>query len=332
MKSESFASMLRVAMLLLAVVPVAGGAATADLAVTLASIDDIEISREEFEREVYITARQTFYHGKLPSGDDLVEFRKRVAEDLVSRHLLVREARKRGIDPDHEAIETRLARYEVRNAGSERWDKEGAQALAELRARYEEDSLLESLETGVRQGVKLDAGAVRTFYEDNPELFTEPAQTRVSVIVLGVQPSAGAAAWQAARDEAQRILEKLEDGAAFDELARMHSSDMTAQAGGDMGFVHDGSLNRSAEAAIKALDIGEVSEAVTVLEGIAIFKLMDRRPPRLHAFDAVEERATNLYVREQGQLAWDELIASLRAESNVSIDMTYLEALPGTGD
>jgi parvulin-like peptidyl-prolyl isomerase len=307
-------------------------ASAPDLSLILASIDDIEISREEFEREVYITARQTFYHGKLPSGDDLVEFRKRVAEDLVARHLLVREARRRGIDPDREEIETRLARYEVRNAGTERWEKEGAQALADLRERYEEDSLLESLEKGVRQGVKPDTCAVKTFYENNPELFTEPSQTRVSVIVLGVQPSAGAAAWQAARDEAQRILEKLEDGAAFDELARMHSSDMTAQAGGDMGFVHDGSLNSTAEAAIKPLDIGEVSEAVTVLEGIAIFKLMDRRPPRLHPFDAVEERASDLCMREQGQAAWDELIAALRSDSDVSIDMTYLEALPGTGE
>jgi parvulin-like peptidyl-prolyl isomerase len=332
MKSESFASMRRVATLILAYIPISGSASAPDLSLTLASIDDTEISREEFEREVYITARQTFYHGKLPSGDDLVEFRKRVAEDLVARHLLVREARRRGIDPDHDEIETRLARYEVRNAGTERWEKEGAQALAELRSRYEEDSLLELLEASIRQGVKPDITAVKVFYEDNPELFTEPSQTRVSVIVLGVAPSAGAAAWQAARDEAQRILEKLEDGAAFDELARMHSSDMTAQAGGDMGFVHDGSLNSAVEAAIKPLDIGEVSEAVTVLEGIAIFKLMDRRPPRLHHFDAVEERASDLCMREQGQLAWDELIASLRSDSDVSIDMTYLEALPGTGE
>jgi parvulin-like peptidyl-prolyl isomerase len=324
--------MRQVATLLLALIPMSVSASAPDLSLTLASIDDIEISREEFEREVYITARQTFYHGKLPSGDDLVEFRKRVAEDLVSRHLLVREARRRGIDPDHEEIEARLARYEVRNADTERWEKEGAQVLAELRARYEEDSLLESLETGIRQGVKPDIDVVKAFYEDNPELFTEPAQTRVSVIVLGVTPSAGAVAWQAARDEAQRILDKLEQGTAFDELARMHSSDMTAPAGGDMGFVHDGSLNASAEEAIAALATGEVSNAVTVLEGIAIFKVTDRRPPRLHPFDAVEERASDLCMREQGQVAWDELIASLRSGSDVSIDMTYLEALPSKGE
>ena len=79
---------------------------------------------------------------------------------------------------------------------------------------------------------------LREYYDANQDLFTEPARNRVSLILVGVEPSASAATWKAAREEAARVRQRLDEGTAFDELARMHSSDITAAAGGDMGFLH----------------------------------------------------------------------------------------------
>lgn len=307
-------------------------AAAADPGGIFATVNGVKIMREEFDREVYSAARQTFYHGRAPAAEDLIEFRKGVADNLVNRRLLLEEARRREIQPDSAAIDARLAVYENRYGDTERWQTEGPQMMAALRERFEEDSVLEALEADVRSVAPPDAETLQPFYDTNPELFTEPAQNRVSVILLGVAPSAEPSAWQAARDEAEGILGRLADGEPFEELAKLHSSDPSADAGGDMGFLHSGRLSKSAEDAIAELSIGDVSGPVRVLEGIAIFRLTERKPEQLRAFPVVRQRAGELWARQRGEEQWQELIAKLRLAARIEVDTDYLVTLPGNAD
>ena len=293
-----------------------------------ASVGETTISRAEFEREVYSAARQTYYHGKPPGAEEYIEFRKGVADKLIDRHLLLEEAERRAIEPDTQAIDARIAQYELRYGDTDRWQTEGPAMVAALRERFAQDSLLERLEDDVRQVDMPDTATVRAFYEQNPELFTQPASNRIALILLAVQPSAGAPGWEAAREDAARIVEKLESGADFAELASLHSSDSSADAGGDMGYQHEGALSPDVEVAIAGLEVGGVSEPVRVLEGMAIFKLLDRRPQRLREFDDVEERATQLWIRQAGDDHWQALVAELRANADIQVDTDYLVNIP----
>jgi parvulin-like peptidyl-prolyl isomerase len=331
MKRESFAfqlaTLLAGAMILSVNGPTA--AATEDDAI-LARVDDIVITRQEFEREVYTAARQTFYHGRPPTGDEFIEFRKSVADDMIDRRLLLREAKRRKLEPDHGRIDERIASYEARYGDTERWQSEGPEMVAALRVRFEEDSLIDVLEADVRSVARPDSAAVREYYDANPDLFTEPARNRVSLILVGVPPSASPAMWQEAREEAARIGQRLDENEPFDGLARAHSSDRTAEAGGDMGYLHEGTLSPSAELAIAELAIGEVSEPVQVLEGMAIFKLTEQQPSRLRSFDDVKGRAEELWLRDKGEEEWNLLVAELRSASDVDVDTDYLASLPGS--
>ena len=174
-----------------------------------------------------------------------------------------------------------------------------------------------------------DADSLHDFYKANPDLFTEPAKNRVRVILLGVSPSAEAPAWQAAREEARRILEQLENGTSFEELARLHSSDPSAKDGGDMGFMHTGTLSPVAEEAIAQLKIGEVTEPIKVLEGIAIFQFVERKPEMLHEFADVTDRAEELWKRQRSEQQWNDLVAELRSDTRVNVDTDYLASIPG---
>lgn len=294
-----------------------------------AHVGETRITRDEFEREVYTAARQTYYHGQPPGKEEFIEFRKGVADRLIDRHLLLEEAERREIPPDAAAIDARIAQYEVRYGDTERWQAEGPAMVAALRQRFEEDSLLERLEAQVRSAEQPDTATAQAFYENNPDLFTQPASNRIAVILLGVAPSAGAPGWEAAREEARRIVDKLKAGADFAELAALHSSDTSAQAGGDMGYQHEGALSPDAEAAIAALEVGGVSEPIRVLEGIAIFKLLDSKPRQLQDFADVEERAGQLWVRHAGEQQWQQLLTGLRANADVRMDTDYLAHAPG---
>lgn len=328
MKKESFAFTGIIAVLLFLAGAPAAIAETVAAEDVFASVGDTTISREEFEREVYAAARQTYYHGQPPGPEEYIEFRKDVADKLIDRHLLLEEAERRRIEPDNAAIDARLAQYELRYGDTERWQTEGPAMVAALRQRFEQDSLLERLEEDMRRIDAPDAATVKAFYDEHPELFTQPASNRVAVILLGVQPSSGPAGWEAAREETRMVVEQLDSGEDFAELAASHSSDASASAGGDMGYQHEGALSPDAEAAIAALEVGDVSEPVRVLEGMVIFKLLDRRPQRLRDFDDVEERAAQLWMRQAGEERWQALVTDLRARADIRIETDYLVDIP----
>jgi parvulin-like peptidyl-prolyl isomerase len=59
---------------------------------------------------------------------------------------------------------------------------------------------------------------------------------------------------------------------------------------------------------------------VLLLEGVAVFRLEARQPPKLNPLDAVRQRARDLLVRERETEAWDALLAKLRRETPAKFD------------
>ena len=295
-----------------------------------ATVDGTEITRQQFERSAYTEARQTFYHGQPTSEAEYLEFRRGVATELVEKVLLLKEAKRRGIGPDDQSIAAQLAVYEDRYGETERWQAEGDQMLAKLRQQFEEDSILSILEEQLTVVAAPSEAVLQSYYDENRDKFTQPEQIRVSVILLAVSPSSTGDAWEAARLEAADITRRIRDGASFAELARMHSADPSGKNGGDMGFLHAGMLSDAAQKALDELEVNDLSEPVTVLEGIAVFRLADRQEATLQPFAAVRQRAEDLWRRDAGERMWDQTISRLRSESSITIDEEYLRSLPAT--
>lgn len=301
--------------------------AAAQDAEIFATVDGSEITRAQFEREVFDAARQTFYHGQPPTEAEYLEFRESIANKLVDRVLLLQEAKRRAIAPDHDGIAAKLAVYADRYDDSERFQAEGEQMLDNLRQRFEEDSILAILEEQVRAAIEpADESVARSYYESNAEKFTEPEKIRVSVILLAVAPSSTSEVWDAARLEAADIVRRIRAGESFAELARMRSSDPSGENGGDMGYLHAGMLGDTVQQALEGLEIGELPEPVTILEGIAVFQLTGRQQAELQPFAAVHERAADLWQRDAGDRMWQQTISGLRAKSSVTIDEDYLRS------
>lgn len=281
-----------------------------------AIVGDTRISMQEYQTALAAGMRKRFYHGKIPE-DKLSAFRQEVADRLVARALLLDEARHRGLKPDSGRVDQQLQAYLARYENNPQWRENRDELIRSLRTLLEEESLLERLESVVREMPEPDQAAVRAFYDQRPALFTTPEAFRVSIILLKVAPSSPPQVWEAAFEEAGGLLRRLKQGAAFDDLARIHSGHESAANGGDMGLLHQGMLAEQAESVVKALSPGEVSEPVMLLQGIAILRLEERRPPKLNAFDEVEERARQLLAREASEQAWQALIERLRSQTEV---------------
>ena len=212
--------------------------------------------------------------------------------------------------------------YEQRYAGSEQWKKNRAQLLPPLQLRLEQENLLSQLEKTVRNNVKPNDKQVRAYYATNQAQFTEPEQLRVSVILLKVDPSAPTASWTKADEQVQAIAKRARAGEDFAALARQHSADGSAQQGGDMGYLHGGMLPDGTQALLAKLKTGEISDSLRLLEGFAVFRLTDRKPAKLHEFEAVKVRAQELTQRELGNSAWTAFVADLKTKTPVQIDQS----------
>jgi len=264
-------------------------------------------------------ARERFYHGRVEENE-AQKFRKEVADELIERALLVQEARRRKLKPDADEVEAGVSSFDAKFQNDPEWAKARDKVLSELREKLNDDSLTKVIKHSVMSVKAPTESELRKYYEEHKELFTTPVRNRVSVILLRVDPSSSSEVWKQASDEAASIVERVNAGTPFAELARIHSSDKSAENGGDMGFVHLGMLGENAEKVLAIMEPGEVSAPVVLLEGVSIFKLEERISPILNAFESVEERAQKLYQRAKGEEAWETLLTRLHANAEITVN------------
>lgn len=103
-----------------------------------------------------------------------------------------------------------------------------------------------------------------------------------------------------ARQRALVLKDRLDHGADFAELARLHSTDLSAAKGGDLGWLYEGDTVPDFERAMDALKIGEISQPVRSPFGWHIIQVLERRTEeaskerqRLIARQALRERKSD---------------------------------------
>ena len=290
-----------------------------------AVVEGTVISEQEFKGALAVAVRQKFYH-RQPPDDQLAALRQEVSDRLVNRVLLLKEAQRRGIRPDEEKVRADVAAYEKRYRDRPQWQESRVHVLPALTRGLQEQSLIAQLEAATRVAPPPTAAALRAYYGKHPESFTEPERVRLSMILLKVDPSAPAAAWEQALEQAQDIVKQLRKGADFAALARVNSGDDSARDGGDLGYQHRGMLPAGVESEIDGMAPGAISAPFRLLEGIAVFRLAERKPAQRRRLEDVKRNVAELWARGRGEAQWRALIARLRAGAEIRIGGDRLPA------
>lgn len=173
--------------------------------------------------------------------------------------------------------------------------------------------------------VKLDAAAVKKFYDENGKLFATPEQARAEYLVLSLDALLAQVkvednevkAWydghkdrfqtaeerrashilvlaegketEKAKASAEAILKEVQQAPAkFADIARAKSQDPgSASKGGDLGFFGRGMMVKAFDDAVFKLKEGEISGLVQTEFGFHIIKLSAVRPGKLRPLDEV---------------------------------------------
>jgi peptidyl-prolyl cis-trans isomerase C len=243
----------------------------------LAIINGKEITASEFDLrwgQLPEFARKT-YAG--PDG------RKKFLEELITRELLLQEARKRGIDRDR--------------------------ALVERVERFKERSVLDNLmREEVDSRITVTQEELKAYYAANPGSFTAPDDMRASHILVKTE------------EEALDVKKRLDHGEDFAALARKISLDLATRfKGGDLGPIKRGQMIPQFEKTLLALKVGEISHPIATPFGYHIIKLNDRTVGAPLSFEDAKDQVKEQLQVEKKRKRFDEFVASLRAKAKLRV-------------
>lgn len=297
---------------------------TANVQQVFATVGKSVITQQDYDMAFAAAARAKFYHGKPPDAA-VALLQREVGDKLVANVLLFHEAQRRGLKPDETLVNQQIEQLEQRYRDNEQWKQVRAQELPRITRQLKEGNMVRQLEKIVRDVPAASEKQLHEYYTAHPEKFTEPEQQRVAIILLRVDPSSPSEVWQQALKTGEDLTARLRGGADFAELAREHSGDSSAEQGGDMGYLHGGMLAEAAQEHINKLKPGEISDPIALMEGVAIFRLTERTPPKLNSFEDVKDRARNLWLTDQSETVWKNLIERLKNKTPVRVnELRYL--------
>ncbi len=122
--------------------------------------------------------------------------------------------------------------------------------------------------------VQVSDEQINKYYQDNLPNYTQPERRKASHILFTFATDAGDAEKEKVKAEAQSVLDKINQGADFAEMARQYSKDPgSAENGGDLGVFARGEMVPAFEESAYSLNPGEVSGLVESSFGFHIIKL-----------------------------------------------------------
>ncbi len=252
-----------------------------------AVVDGKQILRQDVER-VYRSRVNS--QGPAPSQEEALSLKLSILDELINSQILIDRAQKLNLIASDEEVEDKFTQSKAPYTEEEFQQKLKTSGLtiddlkSDIRRQLSIDKLLNR---EVVAKISITNQEITDFYDKNHSEFdvAEP-QYHIAEIVVTPRPdptihnrknSKAANAAEAGR-KAAMLIDKLDSGADFTELAMDYSEDPSASTGGDMGFIPESSLNRSDPAlkkAVLALKPGQFTQPIRTKDGgYTILKLI----------------------------------------------------------
>jgi len=267
---------------------------TAPAADVWAVVNGNEIKRDEVEK--YYRTRIS-PEGQEPSTEEALSLKLNVIDELINNEILLERAKKLNLEASDGEVEDKFTEFKSPYTEEEfqRQLKERGVTVEDLKNTVRRElSIQKLINREVVSKVAISDQDIAEFYAGNrPQFNVAEPQYRIAQIV--VTPRKEPQIRNRKNDdatneaEAQRkvkmLVDRLNSGADFSQLAMDYSEDMNSAAtGGDLGYVPESSLNQSDPALKKlvmGLKPGQVSPQIVLKDSVRILKLVTREAPGL---------------------------------------------------
>lgn len=222
------------------------------------------------------------------SNDDM---KCQILEGIISQKLIVHQARLDSIEVSEDEINADLdfrlqGVLRQMNNDEQFFEEYYGMSVDEMRNNLREDveqqKLAEKMQAQIVRDINVTPSEVSEFYENIPADSLPYLSSEVEFAELVIKPTESPVEKQKALDLATDILNQINDGADFGELAKKHSDDPgSGFKGGDLGYAPRGTFVPEFEEAAYNLDEGEVSDPVETEFGYHIIKMVDKKGTKI---------------------------------------------------
>ncbi|MEL3973725.1 peptidyl-prolyl cis-trans isomerase [Rossellomorea oryzaecorticis] len=218
-------------------------------------------------------------------------------KQMINQKVIEKVAKKYDISVSDKEVNQE---YDLIRSVYNSFDEEYTEDEETVKAQIETDLLLEELLT---KDVEISEEEMKSFYEQNEEMYSIPKMYNLKQIKVSDKAQAG------------QVVKELEDGSNFDVLAMERSTDVqSAHLGGEIGYIPaDGEL--LSPEAVKELDSlkeGQWSQPVKSGSDYVIYLLEDIMKERNYSYDDVKSQIRRQLAIEQVETPllpesfWDE--------------------------
>jgi parvulin-like peptidyl-prolyl isomerase len=270
---------------------------------TAAIINGEEISVNELNK-LYVMSIPVELRSQIPKKDFL-------NQSLIPQILLRQKAEEKSIKVDEEEIEANiddfLTRFGITRTQLYNEIKRDNIDIKDIKELYRTRILINKLiETEIESSFEVNEDEVRRHYENNIDIYSaKPGEIRVRHILVR------------SKEDADDIINRLERGEVFTEIARNNSVDRaSARYGGDLGFFKKGVMVKEFEDIAFNLSVGEYTKTpVKTQFGYHIIK----REPDVYPFDEVKDNIKQALIAAKRESILKTYLAQLISRADIKI-------------
>ena len=241
--------------------------------------DDIVLQSELTQRMVTIYS-QIQQSGTKPPSEKIL--RNQVLERLISERIQLNMGYKAGVQiSDQEIDQTMTTLAANNNLTMEEYaakiHAEGG-TIAAVRQEITDELIIMRVQQGsVMRNINISEQELNNFLNsEEGKLMTSP-DVKVGHILLSVSSNSSVEDTTQVGKKLDGIVQQIEQGTDFRQLAIANSDDQSALEGGDLGWRKMAQLPSLFTEALESMEIGEISQPIRSGAGFHLLKLYDRR-------------------------------------------------------
>jgi peptidyl-prolyl cis-trans isomerase SurA len=298
-----------------------------------AVVDGKQILRQDVDR-VYRSRVNS--EAPAPSHEEELSLKLNILDELINSQILLDRAQKMNLIASDEEVEDQFTQSKAPYTEEEFQQKLKASGLTinDLKSDIRRQLSIEKvLNREVVAKISITNQDITDFYDKHRSEFNvaEP-QYHIAEIVITPHPdptihnrkNSKATNEAEAGRKAAMLIDKLDAGANFTQLAMDYSEDPSASTGGDIGFIPESSLNRSDPAlkkAVLSLKPGQFTQPIRTKDGgYTILKLIAKEPAgdRKLSDPQVQQAIRNALRTRKEQLLRSAYLIEARDEAHVT--------------
>jgi peptidyl-prolyl cis-trans isomerase SurA len=252
--------------------------------------------------------------------EEVAKLQNAVLESLIERQLVLADFKAAGYKVPDAYFDDYFQKQVVGSFGDrvdfvQTLQKEG-KTIEDARREFREELIVSMMsQQKIKNQITISPFKIERYYQENPDKFLAEESVKLRMIVIPLAGAGDSATIERARD----LRWQLEAGAAFEELAKAHSTGVPAARRGEVTTNLRAQLREELATVAFAAQAGDISEPIVTEDAVFILKIEEVKPAGLRPLAEVRDEIDQALQAEESARRRKQWIDSIRAKAFIRL-------------